>query len=211
MSKAIDLTGQTFSQLTVICRAENDKRRGARWKCRCACGGFATIRAYNLRSGKTKSCGCMGRERLIERNFVHGRTGSPEYATWKSIIKRCTNPNDISFKNYGERGIKVCEEWMNDFMAFFNYIGPKPTQKHSIERINNNRNYQPGNVKWATQKQQCNNKRNNHRITLNGQTMTITQWADFVGIPPKTLHNRINLGWPPVKAIFQPVRYSNHK
>lgn len=134
-------------------------------------------------------------------------TKTPEYVAWHDMRNRCYREKNIEFKHYGGRGITVCDEWRESFSNFYKYIGPKPTNKHSLERNNNNGNYEPGNVRWATQTEQCNNKRNNHRITLYGHTMTLKQWACFVGINYGTLNSRINEShWPIGKAIFYPVR-----
>jgi len=199
MSKFIDLTGQKFGRLTVIKRVENDKRLKASWQCKCVCGNIKSILSQSLISGKTKGCGCL--------NSTHHMTKTPEYVAWQDMRNRCYREKTTKFKHYGGRGITVCDEWRNDFMAFFKHIGPRPTNEHSLERINNNGNYEPNNVKWASQMEQCNNKRNNCTITLHGHTMTLRQWSCFTGINYGTLHSRINEScWPIAKAIFQPVR-----
>lgn len=137
--------------------------------------------------------------------IIHGMYGSPEYEVWHSIKQRCNNPKDKGYKNYGGRGITVCTEWNKSFIVFFNHVGHRPSPTHSIDRIKNNGNYEPGNVRWATIQEQHNNYRQNHNISLHGWTMTLTQWARFVGINPLTLSGRIKWKWPLAKAIFQPI------
>ena len=196
-----------FGRLTVIERATNDKAGHIRWKCHCDCGNIAIVHASALRGGLTKSCGCLKREMQIAKNYVHGMSYAPEYNIWVLIIKRCTNPRAQNFKYYGGRGITVCSEWRHDFMAFYNHIGKRPSKKYTIERINNNLGYFPGNIKWATMKEQNNNKRNNRNITIHEWTMNLSQWAKFVGQGSRLIGDRLRRGWPPTKAIFYPIRH----
>jgi hypothetical protein len=209
MSKLIDLTGQTFNRLTVICRATNvnKKSTNAHWECKCMCGKTTIVRGADLRSGGSKSCGCLGTESIILRNLIHGKTRLPEYAIWKGMKNRCTNPKNKSFKHYGGCGIKVHPAWLESFPEFYEHVGPRPTPKHSIERINNNLGYVPGNVKWATGIEQGNNKGNNRSVVFGERTMTLAQWARITGINDQTLFSRIDtLGWPIEKAFNQPVK-----
>jgi len=147
MPKFIDLTGKTFNQLTIIERAENTKQGKARWVCRCTCGKISTIDGANIRNGHTKSCGCFAKESLEKNRYRHGMAHTSEYGIWCNILQRCNNPNDKAFKDYGGRGITICDEWKNDFMAFYNHVGKRPSPKHSIDRINNDGNYEPNNVR----------------------------------------------------------------
>ena len=204
----VDLTGQTFGRLTVIRRQENTKAWKTRWECLCECGKTIIIQGGNLKNGHTQSCGCL----RIEAAYTHGLCGSPEYRTWDHMIQRCTNPKTTHFSDYGGRGITVAPEWMASFPAFYEHIGPKPTAKHTIDRINNNLGYFPGNVRWATQKEQLKNIRRNHNITYAGETMTITEWATRLGMAESTLYGRIVIhNWPIEKAFNKPVgRRTNH-
>lgn len=207
MGKFIDLTEQVFGRLTVVERTENSKTGKTRWRCKCDCGNITTPYATDLRRQNTKSCGCLNKEATTKRNFIHGMSHSSEHNIWWAMVQRCYNPKDQAFSRYGGRGITICNEWRTDFMAFFNHIGPRPSKNYSIERVNNNKGYKPGNVKWGTRIEQSNNKRDNHPITFNGQTKNLTQWARSAGINKKTLFNRINtLNWPIEKALTQPVQ-----
>ena len=204
----IDLTGQTFGRLTVIKRAGSDKHGRPKWKCQCSCGNTVIVVGRNLRTKNSKSCGCLRNEHIKKLKFTHGKCNSPEYLSWAGMIKRCNNPNNKSFKDYGGRGLKIYPQWKKSFSDFYKYIGPKPTPKHTIERINNNLGYFPGNIRWATTKEQNNNRRSNHDITFNNQTMNLTQWAATLGIKRSTLNSRIVImGWPIEDAFCKPIRH----
>jgi hypothetical protein len=163
-----DLTGQHFGRLTVIERGpnisyENGRSVVATWVCVCECGNRVTVRGRNLRSGTAQSCGCLRRERGIASNTTHGMTHSSEYQTYVSAKARCTNPKDQAWMNYGGRGI---EFRFNSFEEFFAEVGPKPEPKrqYSLDRIDVNGNYEPGNVKWATRSEQNHNKRSIRKL-----------------------------------------------
>ena len=203
----IDRVGQKFNRLTVTSRAENNKRGLARWKCQCSCGNIVTVISVSLVQGLTQSCGCLHKENTSKATFIHGMAKTPEYRAWAHIVERCTVPNTKGFENYGGRGITICDEWRHDFMAFYRHVGKHPSPKHSIDRIDNDGNYEPGNVRWATSQTQRNNNRRIHNITLHGHTMNIDQWAKFVNIKYSAIWSRIKRGWPPAKAIFQPTRH----
>ena len=202
-----NLAGKTFGRLKVIKQVKERKNKQIYWECQCVCGQTAIIRGNRLSSGITKSCGCLAKEITKKRSITHNMSYTSEYAIWASMIHRCTNSNNRAFKNYGGRGITVCDDWRHDFMAFYNHVGKRPSPKHSIDRIDNDGNYEPGNVRWTTEQKQHNNTRKNHKITLHGHTMSISEWARFVKMKKVTLITRIRLGWPPAKAIFQPARH----
>ncbi|ULT55402.1 AP2 domain-containing protein [Neobacillus drentensis] len=163
MTKRIDLTGQRFGRLTVIRFSHTDKRYKVYWDCQCDCGNEKTIVSFNLTSGKTQSCGCLHKEVAAERLLKHGndRIGkrTREYEIWVHMISRCENINDKSFPDYGGRNIKVCDNWRTSFEKFLEDMGERPTDKHSIDRIDVNGNYEPSNCRWATKEVQSRNTR----------------------------------------------------
>lgn len=190
--KLIDLTGKRFGMLTVICRAA-DRNGDAMWKCVCDCGRERIVLGESLRYGHTKSCGCQMRRILLESNIKHGKTNTKLYGVWSTMKSRCLNPNSASYKLYGKRGIKVCEEWANDFQAFYEWaVSTGYHEGLSIDRIDTNGNYEPSNCRWADAKMQANNRRNSHIVTLNGESHTIAEWSKITGIKSSTLYMRLN-------------------
>lgn len=159
MSAVINLIGKTFGQLRVTERAANDKRGRARWVCICACGNNAVAVGYLLRTSAAKSCGCMRATILATHAIKHRLSDTPEHYIWRGMKQRCYNPNNKSFKNYGGRGITICDRWQNSFENFLADMGKKPSPTHSIDRVNNDGNYEPANCRWATNQEQSDNKR----------------------------------------------------
>lgn len=159
LKAAADLTGSKFHRLTVIERVAQDGKGPVKWLCRCNCGKEIVVESYQLTTGGTKSCGCLRVENFVGMSTKHGMRKAPEYNSWDAMIQRCCNPNTKRYHYYGGRGITVCERWRNSFENFYADMGPKPTPKHSIDRINNDGNYEPGNCRWATQSEQNFNTR----------------------------------------------------
>ena len=161
----VDLTGRRFGRLVVT--AFGGKRRGrCYWVCACDCGEATHVQSDDLNSSHTRSCGCLQAEVTTKRNFASVKHGhcpkarpSPEYTTWNAMKMRCTNPRNIKWPLYGGRGIKVCDRWMGSFEAFLADMGPRPSRRHSIDRIDGDKNYEPGNCRWATPLEQRHNRR----------------------------------------------------
>tara|TARA_R110002126_G_scaffold68046_6_gene172108 strand:- start:387 stop:896 length:510 start_codon:yes stop_codon:yes gene_type:complete len=151
----IDRTGCVFNYWTIILYSHTDKHKERHYLCECRCGKQITKSIKAILNGKSKSCGCLN----ISNHVRHGLSNSKIYNSWQNIKNRCTNPNSTQWKWYGERGIKVCDRWLNSFENFMLDMGIPPTKKHSIDRINNDGNYEPSNCKWSTMKEQCNNRR----------------------------------------------------
>ncbi len=196
--KAEDLRGR-HGRLLVTGRAPI--RYGiTEWECVCDCGRAKVVRAEHLRSGRTQSCGCLRLERLRAAIVVHGERGSEEYKTWLNMVQRCTNAGLRYFKNYGGRGIQVCERWRS-FANFLSDMGRRPGPRMTIERIDNDAGYEPGNCRWASRKEQNRNKRTNVIVTAFGRSMTLVEWSELTGIPYFTLHARRRRSWTPERMV----------
>lgn len=205
--QAKDITGQTFGRLTALGPIGRDKRKTILWLCQCICGGTKICPVANLFNGNTLSCGCIHREQLAERNRTHGMRNDPLYSIWAGILKRCTNANSRSYLHYGGRGISVCEEWQHDFQAFHTHVSQLPhcgEAGYSIDRIDNDGNYEPGNVRWSTASQQTRNQRRNRLYTYNGKSQCLAEWAEEYAIDYGRLKGRIKLGWTMEDALNNP-------
>lgn len=161
-SRALDITGQRFGRLVALYHAHQQNTGEWRWQCECDCGQGTIVNVGSLRAGRIRSCGCLQRERAAEASFKHGASGTPEHDAWISMLQRCNNPNNPNYKDYGGRGIKICERWLQ-FENFLADMGHRPSPDLSIDRINNDGNYESGNVKWSTRKEQANNTRRTQR------------------------------------------------
>jgi len=197
--KLIDLSGRRVGRLTVL-----EYVGDTRWKCLCDCGKIAIIRGVCLRRKDfTQSCGCF----RVDTFQTHGLSTSREWRAWHTAKQRCFNPKNPKYPRYGGRGITMCDEWKDDFAAFINYIGPRPSPAYSLDRYPNyDGNYAPGNVRWATVKEQRINQANTHLLTFNGETLTIAEWAARIGMNISTLHSRITrYHWPVEKALTKKI------
>lgn len=208
-----DLTGKQFGRLTVLHRDESihDHTKGAAWVCQCLCGNVTSVLTKELNYGSIQSCGCLRDELLAQGNLKHGsaRRGqvSPEYKAWKRMKERCHTSTSKNYPRYGGRGIVVCDRWRNSFEAFLEDVGPRPTPKHSLDRYpDNNGNYEPGNVRWATRTEQARNTRSTVFLTLNGETHCLSEWSEIVHIKHSILVDRHSYGWPDEQILTTPVR-----
>lgn len=187
--------GTKYNKLTVVSNAGVDLRNKTLCNVVCDCGNTSVAYATELRSGHKKSCGCFRVENSSKINTTHGHTKgkllSREFVAWCSMIQRCSDPNVKSYKNYGAKGIKVCDSWLNSFDNFYKDMGNKPTLKHSIDRINNSGNYEPSNCRWATAKEQMNNMSRNKIVNFKNKDMTVTEASEASGITYATLLARV--------------------
>lgn len=202
----INLINKRFGRLVVI-EYLGRQHHSSRWKCQCDCGNQIDVNATSLKLGNSLSCGCFRRERMSKINLRHGMSGTPEHKAWDGMLQRCKNPKAKGFSHYGGRGIKVCDRWLS-FEAFIADLGPKPSGAHSLERIDVNGDYDPVNCRWATAKEQCRNKRNNKLVSVNGDSVALSEAAERLGLPYKTLKSRIQKGWDADRALNTPVNMS---
>ncbi len=181
------------THLTIIGKAKHINGKPA-VKCRCDCGSVVVLLERRVRTGKRRTCGCKMR--------THGLTGTPEFNAYRSMVDRCANRKHKHYGRYGGRGISVCQEWLDDPRKFVEHIGPKPSKRHTVDRINNEGDYEPGNVRWASEHEQKRNTSRNRWIEAFGRRMVITDWSNETGLDPHLIRYRIEtLGWPAEKAL----------
>jgi hypothetical protein len=209
-----DLIGRRFGSRVVL---EVTKNIYGQWACVCEClcdhKKRSVVLRWHLLNGKNTNCGCLRKYRM-----THAMTGTPTYYTWDSMIQRCTNPHSQSYADYGGRGIKCCDRWRfgdgirSGFECFLADMGERPSAEHSLDRINVDGDYEPGNCRWATVEEQQNNRRDNCYITWHGQTKTLKQWSEKLGIKYVTLQARIKIyGWSIDEAFTQNVNKRNNE
>lgn len=205
-----NLTGCRFGKLAVISfdgMIPSKTRRHSVWKCQCDCGKKTSIKSSSLINGHTSSCGCL----QIEKATRHSLSKTPEYKAWVNMKNRCYDKGNRKYSDYGGRGIVVCETWKESFLAFLADVGPRPSKNHSIDRFPNmNGNYEPGNVRWATDYEQNRNRRCNHLIEYNGVTRCLGEWASIFKINPRTLYGRLQR-MDVIRALTMPVKKRSRK
>jgi hypothetical protein len=209
MNRVTVSAGDRYGRLVVVEEVEPAVRTGRTRRavrCLCDCGNEVVVLLNNMRVGDSSSCGCLHSENSI----THGRTigGKPgsTYQIWKAMRQRCTNPSYVGYSRYGGRGISVCERW-NSFELFLEDMGERPSGRHSIDRRNNDGNYEPGNCRWATRTEQNRNSIKNRLITLDGITRCLSEWGEFTGIPADVIRYRLDrLGWAVEDALTRPLR-----
>ncbi len=202
-----DLRGQIFGLLTVLeYVGPIGKCRHAYWKVRCSCllKKIFNVVGTTLTNGDTRSCGCL-RVEAGKRNATHGMTGTPEYDALKNAIQRCHNPKHRSYKDYGARGITVCAEWRASKEQFLSDMGQRTSPKHSLDRLDNDLGYFKANCAWRTRSEQSRNRRSNRLITYLGETLTITEWGNRIGVSDNTISIRLKYGWSIQSALTTPL------
>jgi len=184
------------------------------WLFLCDCGNEHTVNIKDVKSGHSKSCGCLARELLVKRNYKHGHSkhnniGTPEFKAWLQMKKRIFDKTYHAYEHYKERGINICDRWLDKEKGFINFykdMGRHPGKDYSLDRINNSGNYEPDNCRWATRKEQMNNTSSNKFITYNGVTLTQAQWTEKIGLPnSNVIHKRIKRGWSIEKTLTTPL------
>lgn len=208
MSNIKDISGQTFNRWTVIGYDYGSSKKEARWVCKCACGDYKSVSGSSLRKKTSKSCGCLKGEiasKIGKQTKTHGLSGHRVYNLYQSMVNRCHSPNHISYKNYGAKGVRVCDRWLNSFESFIEDMGV-PNPNDSIDRINNNLGYHPDNCRWVGKEKQNRNKSNNIKLTFSGRTMNMADWAREINIGISTLYARYKAGWSDDRIISTPLR-----
>lgn len=195
MSKAVDMTGKRFGSLTAIrCTGERNAANNLIWEFRCDCGETLVFDGHDARSGKRHTCVTCSQRRSQASCVTHGMSYTSEWKTWREMKTRCYNQRSTSYPNYGGRGIRICERWLESFDNFFADMGQRPLGM-SIDRRDTNGDYSPENCRWATVIEQANNKRNSVRVTIGGVTKNVHEWAAVSGIRATTLYQRVQAGW----------------
>lgn len=202
-----DFEGREIGLLTPLGPSQTKSKYGIVWRFRCKCGKEVDKIANQVFYKPIPSCGCYQRPRKDHAaSMTHGLSGHYIYNQWCSIIARCTNPNNPRWDSYGGRGIGISPEWRNDPQKFADYMGPRPSCLHTIDRIDNNKGYEPGNLRWADKKTQQRNRRNNAIIEYGGLKMCIAEWSDKLGLKANCLSTRLRRGWPLEKALSSKVQ-----
>jgi len=197
------LIGLKFGRLLVL---QKPTGKGRIYECQCDCGKVVLVESGRLVSNNTRSCGCYQADTRGLHSVKHGASRgyekTPEYRAWRAMKSRCYNPRVHNFSSYGGRGIRVSPLWINDFSAFLSEVGPRPSPKHSLDRKECNKNYEPGNVRWADIPTQANNKRESRRLNAWGVSAPISTWAAWSGLKYMTIYARIAKGVSPERAVL---------
>lgn len=206
------LEGQRFGNLTVIRETGRNEYGDVLWLCKCDCGNNHIVKSVNLVHGYVKSCGCMRNQMISDANKTHGKVGTRIYNSWHCMKSRCYNANNEHFKDYGARGITVCEEWKDNFQAFYDWAMSHGFREDlTIDRIDVNKGYTPENCRWATAKEQQRNRRITIFLDYNGERKPLAEWAEIKGINRKVLERRIRNHWSVKRALETPARLIRRK
>lgn len=202
LSRRLDIVGKRFGKL--VATKELPREDGMRkWLLICDCGAVVeALQKTFCSGGKKRSCGCDN----VHKQVNHGMSKRREYRAWHNMRSRCTNPNTPLFEAYGGRGISVCERWLRSFEDFFSDVGPRPSSRHSLDRVDVNGNYEPGNVRWALPETQGRNKRENHIVTVKGRRMTLADAVEISPVPYNTVLYRLKRGWKIEDAVSLPAK-----
>lgn len=193
--RAYDMTGQRFGRLVAIeATGKRNLANNRIWLFKCDCGEMSERDGYDVRRGKFSACQKCGAGKIGLANVTHGKSGTEEFRIWTNIQTRCYNQKSISYPSYGGRGITMCDRWRGSFQAFLDDVGRRPPGT-SIDRQDNDGNYEPGNCKWATTEEQANNRRTNIRVTIGQETKTLSQWASQSGLPAPMVIKRHSVGY----------------
>ena len=212
MSRPIDISGQRFGRLIAIERVEVPNSTRAMWRCKCDCGNEKITSGVNLRRGKALSCGCLHKETVAKINketkTKHGESQSRLYSIWRGMKKRCYCKKHEAYHNYGGRGISICDDWLSSFEKFQKWALSHGYDKSmTIDRVDVNGNYEPQNCRFITKAEQSRNRRTNHLLTLDGETKTISEWAEITGLGKNVILSRVNMGWTDEDALRRPKRH----
>lgn len=202
-NKRIDLSDRILGRLKVLGPTKSEKKQNKSrlfWLCRCECGTEVWALSSQLIKGSQRSCGCLRTENVRTMHLTHGLTGTGEYESWAGMVRRCTNSESVDFPHYGGRGITICDRWKNDVHAFIADMGKRPKAK-SIGRIDNDGNYTPENCRWETATEQLRNTTRTHWITFKGETLSLAEWAERLGLSYVCLFHRIERGWELERAL----------
>lgn len=214
--RAVDLTGIKFGRLVALAWTGRRERNALVWKFQCDCGNVVERVGVEVTQGRCSSCGCWAKEEAARRfekyarparitaATIHGKSKTRTFYAWGGMKDRCSNPNNKDFAKYGGRGISVCQRWLDSFENFLADMGEKPDGM-TLDRIEVNGNYEPSNCRWASPRTQVNNRRKTTMLTMNGVTKPLTEWADEVGLGPKTIMYRLKQGWDVKSALTEPL------
>jgi hypothetical protein len=215
-----NLLGQRFGRLVVVALEGSARTPGGTsrliWRAACDCGREHVARGLDLSQGRIRSCGCLRDQKTSTRFWKHGRSrgGSTgiagEYQSWADAKKRCVNPRATGYRNYGGRGIRMCESWLRSFEAFYADMGPRP-KGHELDRIDVNGHYEPGNCRWIPRRQQFSNLRKNRFVEFEGERLTVMEASRRAGISPYVVYGRLNNGWSVERALTEPVKTTTRK
>lgn len=210
--RVINITGRRFGKLTVLRLLGRNRNGKVKWMAKCDCGNEVPVEGFYLRNGHTVSCGCKQAEKNHELRYIHGMSQTNEHSIYRKMIDRCHRPTETSYPFYGAKGITVCDRWrfgedgLNGFQCFYQDIGKRPSLMHTLDRIKNLQGYRPGNVRWATRKEQARNTSRTRKFMWDGKMTALSDICDQEGVSRSTVYARIRMGWSIVDAVRKTVK-----